>query len=209
MSVINNQQAGDTIIEVLFAMAIFALVTVGGLSIMNKGAAAVQRSLEITQVRNEIDSQAEALRFLNASYLAAYKTGSVGSGLAKEWNDIKYSYTVAPNFIDDPVSDECKGPIFGTGRPYFIVDTKNVKVIRLIQNYNYNLPATYSQLRFDQLHEATFEAADGIWIQAVKSNEGLTSKSEYIDFHIRACWFSVGQSIPVSLETIVRLYEPR
>jgi prepilin-type N-terminal cleavage/methylation domain-containing protein len=65
-------QKGDTLIEVLFAVTVFSLVAVGSLSIMNQGTTVAQRSLETTLVRQEIDAQAETLRFVHDSYIAAY-----------------------------------------------------------------------------------------------------------------------------------------
>src|SRR5674476_81397 len=88
---IRNNIRGDTLVEVLFATAVFSLVAVGCLSIMNQGAATAQRALEITLVRNEIDAQAETLRFLNASYIQAYQSGitSYPNTPADEWHSIK------------------------------------------------------------------------------------------------------------------------
>ena len=45
---------GDTIVEVVFAVTIFSMVTVGAISIMNKGVAIAQQSLEITLVRQNV-----------------------------------------------------------------------------------------------------------------------------------------------------------
>ena len=49
-------------------------------------------------------------------------------------------------------------------------------------------------------------------IEAIRSKtirENNQANAGYIDFHIRACWDSPGQSVPVTIGTIVRLYEPR
>ena len=70
-----QKNRGDTIIEVLFAITVFSLVVVSSLSIMNQGSATAQRTLEISLVRQQIDAQAETLRFLNTSYVAAYQAG--------------------------------------------------------------------------------------------------------------------------------------
>lgn len=61
---------GDTLIEVMFAIAVFALVALLSITIMNTGITMAETSLENTMTRNEIDSQAEALRFLQNSYLS-------------------------------------------------------------------------------------------------------------------------------------------
>lgn len=62
-------KVGDTIVEVTFAIAVFAFVAIISVSLMNSGIAKAQASLEITMARNEIDAQAEALRFVHNSFL--------------------------------------------------------------------------------------------------------------------------------------------
>ena len=61
---------GDTIIEVMFAIAVFCLVAVISISMMNRGVAQAESSLEVVTARNEINAQAEALRFIHSSYIA-------------------------------------------------------------------------------------------------------------------------------------------
>lgn len=65
-----SARRGDTIIEVMFAFAIFSLVAIITVTMMNLGLAASERSLEVTVVRNEMNAQAEALRFIHSSYIA-------------------------------------------------------------------------------------------------------------------------------------------
>ncbi len=54
----------------MFAVGIFGLVAIGAIGIMNKGLYDAQKALEITMARQEIDAQAEALRFLHEAYLS-------------------------------------------------------------------------------------------------------------------------------------------
>ena len=61
---------GDTLIEVMFAVGIFGLAAVGAISLMNRGLATAQNTLEITMARQEIDGQAEILRFLHSAYMS-------------------------------------------------------------------------------------------------------------------------------------------
>ena len=61
---------GDTVVEVIFAITIFCLVAIISISLMNNGINTAQGSLELTMARNEIDAQAEALRFIQNSFLA-------------------------------------------------------------------------------------------------------------------------------------------
>ncbi|MBC7512045.1 type II secretion system protein, partial [Candidatus Saccharibacteria bacterium] len=65
-----NDQRGDTLIEVIVAFAVFAMVAVGALNVMNQGTATAQDTLETTHVRQQIDNQAEILRYLHQAYLA-------------------------------------------------------------------------------------------------------------------------------------------
>ena len=195
---------GDTLIEVLFAISVFSLVVVGSLSLMNQGVNASQRALEITLVRNEIDAQAETLRFLNASYIAAYTKGSSYSNYsadtsAGQWaamsNDIDLSAAVS-TFGG---TDACAIPS-APNKP-FIFDTRNAKYLNSGAANFISSAQTFSQVKYENGNIST----EGIWIEASKSDFQAT---RFIDFHIRACWSAPGQSIPLTIGTIVRLYEP-
>ena len=61
---------GDTIIEVMFAIAVFCLVAVISVSMMNMGVAQAENALEVTVTRNELNAQAEALRFIHSAYIS-------------------------------------------------------------------------------------------------------------------------------------------
>lgn len=61
---------GDTLIEIMFAMAVFALVAVISISAMNLGTATAENALEVVTARNELNAQAEALRFVHSSYIS-------------------------------------------------------------------------------------------------------------------------------------------
>ena len=65
-----SSRRGDTLVEVMFSITVFALIAVISINLMNSGVNTAQASLEITMARNEIDAQAEALRFIQNSYLA-------------------------------------------------------------------------------------------------------------------------------------------
>jgi len=206
-----RHEKGDTLIEVLFAVTVFSLVIVGSLSLMNQGLAASQRALEITQVREQIDGQAETLRFMHDSYVAVYEPGMDAtklSGAAREWyrmlgtsgavvttasafgvgNEVTCSAPPAKSFIVDPTTAHyVPGPsIFAP------TDT--------IAKLTYNTPSN------------SFNQSKGIWVEAVRSpnsSDPTQQNSGYIDFHIRACWDAPGLSRPMNIGTIVRLYEPR
>lgn len=205
MLIHNNKCRGDTLVEVLFATAVFSLVAVGGLSIMNQGAASAQRALEITLVRQQVDAQAETLRFLNASYVAAFRPGvSSYPGIpADEWHLIK---AVAP--VDAIISslDNCNPDANPNS---FILNTHTAEFVPPTGQGKPTTAKTFSQVVYNG---NILSSSNGIWIEAissVSSGNVNQSKSGYIDFNIRACWDSPGQSVPVTIGTIVRLYEPR
>lgn len=205
----NFGSRGDTLIEVLFAIAIFSLVAVGGLAIMNQGTATSQRALEITLVRNEIDAQAETLRFMNASYVAAFQTDGIYplSTPAGQWSAMIDSITGNANVSNFGMTPDSKCPSPPSGS--FIVNARSAKFVAsapgIIQ------PAQiFSKVQYNTADDVS--SAQGIWIEAIRSKTSTDVNQEhagYVDFHIRACWDSPGQSIPVIIGTIVRLYEPR
>lgn len=191
-STYRSRQSGDTIIEVLLAITIFSLVAVAGLSIMNQGSATSQRSLEITLVRQQMDAQAEALRYINTAYVAAFKKSGNYSEATPAGQWVKLT-----NASSGKLRDQASQ--YGTCTPpdkAFVMNTRTGRVSDVALT-----PAeTFSQATYD---DTVMKTAGGIWAEAVRS----TATS--IDFHIRTCWDSPGQEAPMTLGTIVRLYEPQ
>lgn len=206
-------QRGDTLIEVLFAVTVFSFVIVGALAVMNQGTAAAQRSLDVTLVRQEIDAQAETLRFFHDSYVAVYQPGmtfntsDATTSPAEEWYKIGNgisggSVTAFSNVTDCPTTHPAGS---------FVIDTRNV---RYMSGTTYLQPATtFAQLEYQPgTTPQPFVASRGIWIEAIRSQASSDANQQnvrYIDFHIRACWEGAGLDVPMTIGTIVRLYEPR
>ncbi|MBQ1298456.1 hypothetical protein IIY24_01260 [Candidatus Saccharibacteria bacterium] len=67
---------GDTLIEVMLAVGIFSMIAVAIVSVMSEGTSSAQTALETTLTREEIDTQAEALRFIQTSYIADRNSAS-------------------------------------------------------------------------------------------------------------------------------------
>lgn len=206
---VRSGERGDTIIEVLFAVAVFAMVAVGCLSIMNQGLATAQRSLEVTLVRQQVQAQAEALRYMNAAYVAGYQEGgTLPPGPAAEWAKIRTEYgaTGGASKFGQGVDSACPATIPGTAP--FIVNARKATIVNkasltMTPAADASLPP-YSQVIYDEESSAVTRAY-GLWIEAVPDTG---AEIGYIDFHIRACWESVGSERPVTLGTIVRLYDP-
>jgi type II secretory pathway pseudopilin PulG len=205
----SRRQAGDTIIEVLFAVTVFSLVVVLAISIMNQGTASARRTFEIAQVREEIDAQAETLRFLHESYVNVYSTGITFSddenSPAKEYDKIINTVqatgrTAASQFTE---LTSCPSP---APEGAFALNTRTAQV-RVDTSTLQRATANYAQVTYpaEENSPGTFR---GIWIEGIRTLPTGASVG-YIDFHIRACWLAPGLTRPMSMGTIVRLYEPR
>lgn len=208
LSTATTRERGDTLIEVLFAITVFAFIVVSSLSLMNRGVSTAQRSLEITTVRQQMDGQAETLRFLHGSYVDAYRSGIIPTtGPAGEYNKIIQYVTTAGRVAassfggtatckvpDQPAQDFILNPITATmatgpsGTAAFNVASTSAKLV-------------YSG--------TVLTSSEGIWIEAIRPSVASGATAGYIDFHIRACWDAPGANAPMTLGTIVRLYEPR
>lgn len=176
---------GDTIVEAVIAFAIFSAVAVGSLLIMNQGVAMAQRSLEVTLVRQQMDAQGEMLRYIRDSQPI-------------EWAAITAVDTVTTT--PAPLSggtDVCAAP---SDRAFFLtaaLDT-NPSVLKTATSGTYLPPTTYAQV--DHVNSQSY----GLWVESTKAQGNAV---DAYDFRIHACWQAVGGSVPVTLGTIVRLYE--
>lgn len=59
---------GDTLVEVALAVGIFSMVAIAVAAVLSSSTSGAQTALETTLTREEIDTQAEALRFIQTSY---------------------------------------------------------------------------------------------------------------------------------------------
>jgi type II secretory pathway pseudopilin PulG len=211
---IRMHQKGDTLIEVLFAVTVFSLVAVGSLAIMNQGIATSQRALEITIVREEIDAQGQALRFMNNAYVASYETNQAQypAGPAEEWATMLSNITNTPIQTPTEFSNVTTCPTPPSGS--FIINAHGAKFVPAVGNV-LQPAVTYAQVNYKtdiNTGISSVTSAQGIWIEAVQSavsGDQNQANTGYIDFHILACWNGPGSGPPVTIGTIVRLYEPR
>jgi hypothetical protein len=154
---------------------------------MNSSTAVAERALETTLVRNQIDAQAEALRYLHDSYVAAYPNPVDGQP-SGEWKKV-----ISAVVANSTSFGTCKSPTTA-----FIINTDN-------DNFTDHSVITDNVQTYAQLRLTPTVSSEGLWVEAVQPD--LTN-NKYIDFHIRACWSSQGLSNQMTLGTIVRLYEP-
>lgn len=188
-------QKGDTIVELVLAFAIFSLSAITTVMILNKGVAISQRSLEKTLVRQQIDSQSEILRYIHDTKNPTWD--SIVSNTITKPQPLAGSCPTA--------ADLATGAINGF---YVVPDEISGDGFSVIKagTSTYSQPSTYAKIDYANKHAA------GIWVQVAKaenaSRSGTAGASiNAYDFYVHGCWDSVGQEVPMTVGTIVRLYE--
>lgn len=194
-------QKGDTLVEVLLAMAVFAVVMMIGLSTMNNGMSRALASLQLTMARNTMDSQAEALRFANAAYISEFRSdgGAVTSAAARVWQD---QLTAGAQGAATPL-DACS-----RGTSAFVLSRNDLsyhgkETITNAVTYPRIAYGTGADSNAITNPSASYSRSEGIWVEKVH-----LAHTNYYDFHIRACWSAPGSNVNTTLGTIVRLYDP-
>lgn len=90
----SQRKKGDTLIEVVIALSIFATLAVMAIHTMNSGMYQAERAVEITMARNEIDAQAEAIRFIQNNYVAEREYPEAKQQYSNLWKTIIKDYTL-------------------------------------------------------------------------------------------------------------------
>ncbi len=196
-----SYKRGDTLIEVMLAITIFSMLSIGSTTIMNQGTNTAQRALEITQVRQQIDAQAEALRAAQQ----AFTVSTNPSDPALTWNQITataptsdFQSVDSPSGCPEIKADDISGS--------FIMDTRDAtKASDTPTDWFKSIAATDAPT-FAKVDYSSGLTASGIWIERTFDDGG--SRPDAYNFSVRACWFSAGLSTPIQIDTLVRLYEP-
>ena len=176
---------GDTLVEVLLGVTIFSLVAVIALETMNRGMAIAQYSLETTLVRQQVDAQAEMLRYAhdmkndNSVSVSAVNGNEGNLGVEKcpdDFSTKEFALTATPSLAS--------------------------KISILNNPGDYKAAETYA--RVDSDTKKTY----GISVRLVKPSTATGSRdSNKYDAYIKACWMPVGNKMPATIGTIVRLYD--
>lgn len=186
---VDKNQRGDTLIEVMLAIAITAIVVVLTITLMNRGIASIRSSIERSQVRSAMQGQVDLLLFMRGYYMAKDSVG----GFAGKWETILANYITinppAPGSISD--KSGCS-PEASTVLPFYLE----------VSATGLNL-AGYST---GSAPEAMAKPGQGMWIEAYRVN-GSNSAPNAIDFAVRACWVPFGGGSIQHETTIVRLYD--
>lgn len=208
---------GDTIIEVMFAFVIFSLVAVGAVMLMNQGVAMAQRSLEITQVREQIDAQVTMVKFMQYNGDDAKWREFLGNNLSDR----------VPSFDDTTLvtTDANKQPektcptSANLQRAFFLAKENDQSIApKKVTQTTFEPAINYSTVQYDpglkkddnDPNSAAGVKSYGLWAYITRA-EGATSagKTNAYDLYVRACWSSVGTKEPMTIGTVTRLYDVR
>ena len=180
-----SNQRGDTLVEVLMAIVVLSMVIVGAITMMSRGLKASQIAVEHTQVRMQINSQLEMIRYLRDSYIS-----DPSSTPAQRWTSLfggtpTYATTTNSNYSDTT----CGVTASKTG---FYLTQSGANVT--INQFNpATQPATYAR------------PGQGLWMEITRSN---AISPAYVDILVRACWSGIGDSADQQSVTAIRLYDP-
>lgn len=179
-----SDERGDTIIEVLFALAVLGAVIAITINLMNSGFATMMSSMDRTNTQAIMNGQAALLRAARDKYI---------EGDTAAWDTIRTTYvnTLAAKPGACGATDPAAVRFYmnpSAAKPWMPVDRSSFPVLRI---------ATYPR------------PGDGMWIEAYKVDpDGAGTQPNYYDFYIKACWRGYGDnSVKQEAKMVVRLYD--
>ncbi len=237
---------GDTLIEVTLAVGIFSMVAVSVVTVLGNDTSDAQTALETTLAREEINTQAEALRFIQSSYISGKdNVDEISQNYSDLWKEITGKAVNAEDDLDDKAiaryvnfsPSSCAELYSGDNEQIskgFVINPRalsngietyeNIKE-SVVSNSEASKPLsqtiTYPRLLFNSDTSSTLinsdigrqvQKAEGIYVIAVKDANTTTingeDKSAFYDFYIRTCWYATNGDQPLTVSTVVRLYDP-
>lgn len=180
-----RKERGDTLVEVLMAIVVLSMVIVGAVTVMARGLKASQLAVEHTQVRMQINSQMEILRYLRDSYIT-----DPASTAGQRWSALftgspLYANTTASTYSDTTCN-------MSSGKTGFYL-TQSGGTVTINQFNPASQPTTHAV------------AGQGLWIEMTRST-GISPA--YVDIMFKACWSGIGDSADQRSVTAIRLYDP-
>lgn len=217
----HTTKRGDTLVEVMLAVGIFSLVAISIVAVMSGSTSSAQTSLEATLAREEIDTQAEALRFIHSSYIADSKNSETESPYEPIWEAIK-SRAIKPGSLDSNYPPtECKA-IYEDGylenQNAFVINYRNLKDRGAYVPSSagstglFGVASTYPRIVYESDTKLindngpNINSVEGIYVTAVKGND--SDDPDFYDFYIRTCWYGSGERTASTISTVIRLINP-
>lgn len=196
-------EQGDTLIEVLVAIAILGAIIAISYTVMSRGFASAQNALDRTNTQAIMNGQAAMLR---AAQAAAMRSDD--PAVTKAWADIKakvptntLEYAAAP-----PANSGQIGAINASGCISSFTPGAS--------NRHFFMDPTSAQVSTNTVNTTRVgtvpKAGDGIWIEGHTYTSGSPNQNVYV-FYIKACWnpvYGEGSDVKSEAKTVVRLYAP-
>lgn len=186
-----NKERGDTLIEVLLALAVMAMVITVSLRTMNDGFSKLMVSAQRSETQALIYGQMALIR-------AAHAKAEDSTSTAADWN--KISVTAAP-VGTAAVASGCT-PIAGS--KFWFSTPVGVGSNWTDATVSINFTQTTSSLPYPV-------PGNGLWVEAIKKdvdNTPGTKKDNYYEFYVKACWNGPGSSTTKQqIKSVMRLYE--
>ncbi len=184
MSVVRER--GDTLVEVLIAVAILSLVVVGALQVMSAGQAVALNGVERTQVQSILSSQLNLIRYFRDEYIRADNQPTTPA--AQDWA------AVVGRFAGSTINPS---PCSGAVRNGFYI-AENYAAAAPVGQFTMT-PYTYSAAN------GVPALGNGVWVEA---QQVIAGSSSFVDFVAKACWDPVGSGTKQESKIVMRLAVP-
>lgn len=179
----SRTERGDTVVEVLIAIAILSLVIVGALRVMSAGQATAYNAVERTQVQALLSSQLSLVRYMRDEYIRAGNASTTPA--AADWNTVVGRFDAA-TIDNDPCSGSVRSGFYIT-EDYTAAPASQ----HVISNYSYSA-ATGAP-----------GAGNGVWLEAQQVPAG-----NFVDVVAKACWSPAGSNVSQQSKIVSRLAIP-
>ena len=184
-----KQQKGDTLIEVMLAIAISAAVVIIIMSVMARGASTLQLSIERSQVRGHMEGQSSLLRYLRDQYAKNTPLG------ISEWEGKILKLKASSGFLNP---DTVPGDLIVEGT----CDRKAGVKAFYIDEASYEAKEYTGSASISSGSPIAIPNG-GLWVEAYKVMYGYPGA---VDLAIRSCWTPLGGGVLQQDVTVVRLY---
>ena len=220
-----GKKLGDTLVEVTIAIGIFSMVAVAVVSVVSSSTSGAQSALETTVAREEIDAQAEALRFIQNANLKDVWSAIEKRAVSASGDNLSYNPSTCAELYQNNgaiISDQ-KAFIINTralrsGDANSIIESYSNDVFKPAETYPKIVYQKDGNTLYDQNTSSSIKKVEGLYIVAIKNTnntnivDGTGGKVEktsaFYDFYIRSCWYSANSTAPTTISTVVRLYNP-
>lgn len=196
-----GKKLGDTLVEVTIAIGIFSLVAIAVVSVVSNSTSGAQSNLENTVTREEIDAQAEAIRFIHDSYIMDTSESSVykeiwdqieGKAIEAKGAELEGIENYSPTSCEAPFKYRYNNKDYDYSGKAFVINYNALNtldknnIVKALDNTTYQESQTFPRIAYstgvDSLSgennlDGAFSKAEGIFVLAVR-DPGSTYTSE-------------------------------